>query len=69
METLAKMAHRILRSRGLEVSQGFLADPVFAASSVDAVFEAAAVCKDEAGFLAALRPPRNPGGVACGTNG
>ena len=65
--TLAKMAHRMLRSRGLEVSPGFLADPVFAASSVDAVFEAASACKDEAEFLAALRPPRNPGG-ADGTN-
>ena len=67
-DTLAKMAHRVLLSRGLEVSPGFLADPVFAASSVDAVFEAASACKDEAEFLAALRPPRNPGGEG-GTNG
>ena len=66
--TLAKMAQRILRSRGLEVSEGFLAAPVFAASSVDAVFEAASACKDEAGLLAALRPPRSPDG-ADGTNG
>ena len=66
--TLAKMAQRMLRSRGLEVSEGFLADPVFAASSVDAVFEAASACKDEAGLLAALRPPRSPDGAG-GTNG
>ena len=66
--TLAMMAHRILLSRRLEVSPGFLADPVFAASSVDAVFEAASACKDEAELLAALRPPRNPGGGG-GTNG
>ena len=65
---LAKMAQRILRSRGLEVSEGFLADPVFAASSVDAVFEAASACKDETGLLAALRPPRSPDGAG-GTNG
>ena len=58
---LAKMAHRMLRSGGVEVSEGFLADPVFAGWSVDAVFEAASACKDEAGFLAALRPPRIPG--------
>ena len=66
--TLAMMAHRILLSRGLEVSPGLLADPVFAASSVDAVFEAASTCKDEAELLAALCPPRNPGGGG-GTNG
>ena len=65
---LAKMAQRILRSRGLEVSEGFLADPVFTASSVDAVFEAASACKDETGLLAALRPPRSPDGAG-GTNG
>ena len=56
--TLAKMAHRMLRSRRVEVSPGFLADPVFAGSSVDAVFEAASACKDEAGFLAVLRLPQ-----------
>ena len=61
--TLAKMAHRMLRSRDVEVSDGFLADPVFAASSVDAVFEAASACKDEAEFLAALRPSRVLGGT------
>ena len=61
--TLAKMAYRMLRSRGVEVSPEFPADPVFAASSVDAVFEAASVCKDEPGFLAALRMTRNPGGA------
>ena len=61
--TLAKMAHRMLCSRDVEVSDGFPADPVFAASSVDAVFEAASAGKDEAGFLAALRPPRIPGGI------
>ena len=56
--TLAKMARRMLGSRGVEVSPGFLADPVFAESSVDAVFEAASACKDEVGFLAALRLAR-----------
>ena len=66
--TLAKMAHRLLRSRGLEVSEGFLTDPVFAASSVDAVFEAASACKDEAEFLVALRPPRIPGGAEGATS-
>ena len=65
--TLAKMAHRMLRSRGVEVSPGLLADPVFAESSVDAVFEAASACKDEAGFLAVLRLPQIADG-ADGTN-
>ena len=64
---LAKMAHRMLRSRGVEVSSGFLADPVFAESSVDAVFEAASACEDEAGFLAVLRLPRIADGAG-GTN-
>ena len=54
-DTLAKVARRMLRSRGVEVSEGFLADPAFAASSEDAVFEAASACTDEAHFLAALR--------------
>ena len=54
-DALAKVARRMLRSRGVEVSEGFLADPVFAASSEDAVFEAALACADEAQFLAALR--------------
>ena len=53
--TLAKMARRMLLSRGVEVSETFLADPAFAASSEDAVFEAATACADEAQFLAALR--------------
>ena len=53
--TLARVARRMLRSRGVEVSEGFLADPVFAASSEDAVFEAAMACTDEAQFLATLR--------------
>ena len=53
-DTLAKVARRMLRSRGVEVSEGFLADPAFAASSEDAVFEAASACTDEAQFLAAL---------------
>ena len=30
-------------------------------------FEAASACQDEAEFLAALRPPRNPDGAAGGT--
>ena len=54
-DTLAKMARRMLRSRGVEVSEGFLSDPAFATSSEDAVFEAALACADEAQFLAALR--------------
>ena len=54
-DTLARVARRMLRSRGVEVSEGFLADPVFAASSEDAVFEAAMACTDEAQFLATLR--------------
>ena len=54
-DTLAKVARRMLLSRGVEVSEGFLADPVFAMSSEDAVFEAAPACADEAEFLAALR--------------
>ena len=54
-DTLAKLARRMLLSRGVEVSDGFLAAPVFATSSEDAVFEAATACTDEAGFLAALR--------------
>ena len=54
-DTLAKMARRMLRSRGVEVSETFLADPAFVASSEDAVFEAATACADEAQFLAALR--------------
>ena len=59
-DTLAKLARRMLRSRGVEVSEGFLADPVFAASSEDAVFEAASACADEARFLAALRDGTRP---------
>ena len=56
-DTLARVARRMLRSRGVEVSEGFLADPVFAASSEDAVFEAATACADEAQFLAAIDAP------------
>ena len=56
-DTLARVARRMLRSRGVEVSEGFLADPVFAASSEDAVFEAAMACADEAQFLAAIDAP------------
>ena len=55
--TLARVARRMLRSRGVEVSEGFLADPAFAASSEDAVFEAATACADEAQFLAAIDAP------------
>ena len=55
--TLARVARRMLRSRGVEVSEGFLADPAFAASSEDAVFEAAMACADEAQFLAAIDAP------------
>ncbi len=56
-DTLARVARRMLRSRGVEVSEGFLADPAFAASSEDAVFEAAMACADEAQFLAAIGTP------------
>lgn len=69
--TLTEMAYRSPRPRAAEVSEGFPADPVCAASSVDAVFGAAA-CKDEAGFPAALRPPRVPrvpGGAGDGGGG
>ena len=58
--TLAKMARRMLLSRGVDVSERFLADPVFAASSEDAVFEAASACKDEAQFLVVLRDGARP---------
>ena len=54
-DALAKMARRMLLSRGVEVSERFLADPVFAASSEDSVFEAALACADETHFLTALR--------------
>ena len=57
-DALAKMARRMLLSRGVEVSERFLADPVFAASSEDSVFEAALACTDEAEFLAALTKRR-----------
>ena len=57
-DALAKMARRMLLSRGVEVSEGFLADPAFAASSEDAVFDAALTCANEAEFLAALRRSR-----------
>ena len=57
-DTLAKVARRMLLSRSLEVSEGFLADPAFAASSEDAVFEAALTCANEVEFLGALRQSR-----------
>ena len=57
-DTLAKMARRMLLSRGVEVSEGFLADPAFAASSEDAVFDAALTCTNEAEFLTALGQSR-----------
>ena len=66
-DTLAKLARRILLSRGVDVSDGFLSAPVFAASPEDAVFEAATACTDEAGFLAALRSATGRG--AAGARG
>ena len=54
-DALAKMVHRMLRSRGIEVSKGFVTNAAFAASSEDAVFEAALASADEADFFAALR--------------
>ena len=51
----AAMVRQILRSRGIEVSEGFPAGAVaFAAASEAAPLSAALACEDEADFLAAL---------------
>ena len=60
-DTLGRFAHRMLRSRGVEVSERLFADPVFAASSEEAVFDAASACSSEAELLAVLR--RRPSAV------
>ena len=60
-DALGRFAHRMLRSRGVEVSERLFADPVFAASSEEAVFDAASACSSEAELLAVLR--RRPGAV------
>ena len=61
-DTLGKLARRMLRSRGVEVSERFFADPVFAASSGEAVFDAAFACSSEARLLAVLRRRTAAGG-------
>ncbi|MCY4374748.1 MAG: Uma2 family endonuclease [Spirochaetaceae bacterium] len=54
-EARAAMVRRILRSRGIEVSEGFPAGAAaFAAASEDALLSAAFACADQAEFLAAL---------------
>ena len=45
---------QMLRSRGVETSERFFADPVFAASSEEAVFDAASACSSEVQFFAVL---------------
>ena len=62
-ETRAQMVRQILQSRGIEVSARFsTATEAFAAASEEALLAAALGCADEAGFLAALRRLRDPGG-------
>ncbi len=52
----AEMVRQILRSRGIEVGEGFPADAVaFSAASEASLLEAALACANEADFLAALR--------------
>ena len=54
-EARAAMVRQILRSRGIEVSEGFPAGAAaFAAASEDALLLAAFACADQAEFLAAL---------------
>ena len=54
----AKMARLLLRSRGIEVSEGFPADlSAFHESSEEAVLAAAQACESEEDFLARLRRP------------
>ena len=62
-EARAQMVRQILQSRGIEVSARFsTATEAFAAASEEALLAAALGCADEAGFLAALRRLRDPGG-------
>lgn len=52
----AEMVRQILRSRGIEVGEGFPADAAaFSAASEASLLEAALACANEADFLAALR--------------
>ena len=52
----AQMVRQILRSRGIEVAEGFPADAeAFAAASEEALLAAAFACTTEVDFLAALR--------------
>ena len=52
----AQMIRQILRSRGIEVAEGFPADAqAFAAASEEVLLAAAFACTSEAGFLAAIR--------------
>ncbi len=54
-EARAAMVRQILRSRGIEVSEGFPAGAVaFAAASEAVLLSAALACKDQTDFLAAL---------------
>ena len=54
----AKMARQILRSRGIEVSEGFPANlPGFHESSEEAVASPALACESEEDFLTRLRRP------------
>ena len=58
-EARARMAPQILRSRGLEVSEGFPAGAAaFAASSDEAIAAAALACGSDRDFLARLGPVR-----------
>ena len=49
-----EMIRQILRSRGIEVSEGFSAGPAFAAASEAELLAAALACTDEVDFLATL---------------
>ena len=52
----AQMVRQILRSRGIEVAEGFPADAeAFAAASDEVLLAAAFACTNDADFLAALR--------------
>lgn len=55
MEGRAEMARELLLSRGVETSEGFLADRAMLAElPVSAVLAAALACKDERDFLQRL---------------
>ena len=56
VEGRAQMVRQILRSRGIEVAEGFPADAeAFAAASEEVLLAAAFACTNDADFLAALR--------------